>query len=411
MSLHDLERVQDRLRSVADPVGFLVNLFAHAPVGFAVWTADGRALLTNGAFMDLFGVEPPPEYNVLEDDVLEKNGMLALFKRAFAGETVHVPTFWYDPRELQVITVREGRRVAMSMTIFPLFKANGEIDYVAATYKDDTEIALAHERLNVDVAQRKKAEEEVRRLNENLERAVQARTSQLSVSNRELEAFSYSVAHDLRAPLRAINGFATILLDDYREKVDAEGRDCLQRIKENAVLMAHLIDALLRLSQVTRSELEPQPTDLSSLALSVFRRIAGAEPERTVELSIQDGLHAQIDRTLARTLLENLLDNAWKFTSHAPVPKIEVGGMVVDGAPLFYVRDNGAGFDMAHAGKLFGPFQRLHPVREFPGTGVGLATAQRIVDRHGGRIWAEGKVGEGATIYFTLPQAAPIEHR
>jgi signal transduction histidine kinase len=405
MSLHDFERVQERLTSVADPVRFLVNLFAHAPVGFAVWTADGHALLTNGAFMDLFGVEPPPEYNVLEDAVLEKNGMLALFKRAFAGETVRVPTFWYDPRELKVITVREGRRVAISMTIFPLFKASGEIDYVAATYKDDTEITLAQERLNFDVAERKKAEEEVRRLNENLERVVQARTAALSISNRELEAFSYSVAHDLRAPLRGINGFASILLEDHADKVDAEGRECLQRINENALLMAQLIDALLSLSQVTRSELEPRPTDLSTLARSVVDRIAAAEPERAVETAVEDGLHAQIDRTLARTLLENLLANAWKFTRRTPAPKIEIGAAVIDGAPTFFVRDNGAGFDMAHAGKLFAPFQRLHPVRDFPGTGVGLATAHRIVDRHGGRIWAEGKVGEGATFFFTLPPA------
>jgi len=405
MSLHDFERVKERLTSVADPVRFLVNLFAHAPVGFAVWTADGHPLLTNGAFMDIFGVEPPPEYNVLEDDVLEKSGMLALFKRAFAGETVRVPTFWYDPRELQVITVRQGRPVAMSMTIFPLFKENGEIEYVAATYKDDTEVTLAHERLNSDVIQRKKAEGEVRRLNANLELVVQARTAELSVSNRELEAFSYSVAHDLRAPLRAMNGFASILLEDYADKLDAEGRQYLQKINENAVVMAQLIDALLSLSQVTRSELQPLPTDLSSLAHSVARRLAATEPDRAVDIVVKEGLYAQIDRTLARTLLENLLSNAWKFTQKTTTPRICVGTTVADGVTAFFVRDNGAGFDMTHSDKLFAPFQRLHPVREFPGTGVGLATAQRIVNRHRGRIWAEGKVGEGATFYFTLPRA------
>jgi signal transduction histidine kinase len=408
MSLHDFERVQERLTSVADPVRFLVNLFAHAPVAFAVWNADGHPLLTNGAFMDLFGVEPPPEYNVLEDDVLEKSGMLALFKRAFAGETVHVPTFWYDPRELHVITVREGRRVAMSMTIFPLFKENGEIDYVAATYKDDTEITLAQERLHADVVQRKKAEDEVRRLNENLERVVQARTAELSISNRELEAFSYSVAHDLRAPLRAMNGFASILLEDYAGKLDAEGREHLQRINESAVVMAQLIDALLSLSQVARSELQPLPTDLSSLARSVARRLAATEPDRAVDIVVKEGLYARIDRTLARTLFENLLANAWKFTRKTMVPRIDVGSTVVDGVTAFFVRDNGAGFDMAHSDKLFAPFQRLHPVREFPGTGIGLATAQRIVHRHSGQIWAEGKVGEGASFYFTLPAEVSV---
>ena len=215
MSLHDFQRLQERLKSVADPVAFLVNLFAHAPVGFAVWTADGHPLLTNEAFMELFRVEPPPEYNVLEDDVLAESGMLALFRRAFAGETVHVPTFWYDPRELKVVRVTEGRRVAMSMTIFPLFKASGEIEYVAATYKDETEIMLAQERL--------------RELNESLERTVQARTAQLQAANRELEAFSYSVAHDLRGPLQGMNVFAELLLNEYADKLDADARAYIGR--------------------------------------------------------------------------------------------------------------------------------------------------------------------------------------
>ncbi len=389
VSLHDFQRLQEQLKSVADPVAFLVNLFAHAPVGFAVWTADGHPLLTNEAFMELFHVEPPLEYNVLEDDLLAANGMLALFQRAFAGETVHVPTFWYDPRELKVIRVTEGRRVAISMTIFPLFKPNGEIEYVAATYKDETEIMLAHERL--------------RELNENLERTVQARTAQLQNANRELEAFSYSVAHDLRGPLQGMNVFARLLLDEHADTLDAEARDYLSQIEGNALLMGRIIDALLSLARVGRSELRPQPIDLGGLARAVGTALAAAQADRAVELVVAGRLETTMDPVLARTLIENLVDNAWKFTRKTPIARVEIGAADVDGTRAFFVRDNGAGFDMALADKLFTAFQRLHASTEFPGTGIGLATCHRIIDRHGGRIWAEGRVGEGATIFFTLP--------
>ena len=334
--------------------------------------------------MDLFGVEPPPEYNVLEDDQLAKNGMLALFQRAFAGETVHVPTFWYDPRDLNVIKVTEGRRVAISMTIFPLFDAGGGIQYVAATYKDETD---------------------VRTLAESLERLVAERTAQYQAANQELEAFSYSVAHDLRAPLRGMSGFAGVLLDDYNDKLDAEMRGYLQRINASATLMGQLIDALLSLSRVTRSELHPQRTDLTDLARSAAAMLAAGEPERKVDVVVSNGLAATVDRTLARTLLDNLVGNAWKFTRKVPAARIEVGATDAEGGPAFFVRDNGAGFDMRYVGKLFSPFQRLHGATDFPGTGIGLATCRRIVDRHHGRLWGEGQVGAGATFYFTLPAA------
>jgi len=389
VSLHDFQRLQERLKAVADPVTFLINLFAHAPVGFAVWTADGRPLLTNEAFMELFRVEPPPEYNVLEDDTLAANGMLALFRRAFAGEMVHVPTFWYDPRELKVVRVTEGRRVAISMTIFPLFKPNGEIDCVAATYKDETEIMLEPERL--------------RELNENLERTVQARTAQLERANRELEAFSYSVAHDLRGPLQGMNVFAQLLLDDYADKLGVEARDYLSQIEGNTLLMGRIIDALLSLARVGRSELRPQPIDLGGLARAAGTALAAAQADRAVELVVAGRLETTMDPVLAHTLMENLVDNAWKFTRKTPIARVEVGAADVAGTRAFFVRDNGAGFEMALADKLFTPFQRLHASTEFPGTGIGLATCHRIIDRHGGRIWAEGRVGEGATIFFTLP--------
>jgi len=391
VSLHDFQRLQERLKSVADPIAFLVNLFAHAPVGFAVWTADGHPLLTNEAFMELFRVEPPPEYNVLEDDLLAANGMLALFRRAFAGETVHVPTFWYDPRDLAIVRVTEGKRVALSMTLFPLFKPGGEIEYVAATYKDETEVMVAHQRLQ--------------ELNENLERTVQARTAQLQSANRELEAFSYSVAHDLRGPLQSMNVLAEILLQEHAGKLGSEALHQLDQIKGSVLMMGRLIEALLSLASVGRGRLVPRTVDLAGLARAAATKRAAAETDRAVEVVVADRLEVTMDPTLARTLMENLVDNAWKFTRKTPSARIEVGATEVAGAPAFFVRDNGAGFDMAAAAELFTAFRRLHSAHDFPGTGIGLATCYRIVDRHGGRIWAEGQVGVGATVFFTLPPA------
>lgn len=264
----------------------------------------------------------------------------------------------------------------------------------------------ARERLESEVEERTlqltKANAAIQQLNQNLEQIVEARTAQLAVANRELEAFSYSVAHDLRAPLRGVTGFAEILLSDYRDKLDAEGRDCLDEILASAREMAELIDALLSLSRVTRAELRSEPVDLSALVRVVVKDLAAKQPRPCYELVVRDSVRAQMDPNLARAVLENLLGNAWKFTSKRPTPRIEFGLTAVEGDDAFFVRDNGAGFDAAYADKLFAPFQRLHTVAEFPGTGVGLATVQRIVHRHGGRIWAEGRIDEGATFYFTL---------
>ncbi len=225
----------------------------------------------------------------------------------------------------------------------------------------------------------------------------------LKIANRELEAFSYSVAHDLRAPLRGMNGFAKTLLDNYRDRLDADGHDCLQEILSNTQKMGELIDALLSLSRVARGDVKPERVDLSALVREAAAQLAAEEPQRTVDVVVQDHLGAEIDARLGRVLAENLVGNAWKFTSQTSSARIEFGVTEAAGTPSFFVRDNGAGFDMAFASRLFAPFQRLHNVAEFPGTGIGLATVQRIVHRHGGRIWAEGRVGAGATIYFTLP--------
>jgi light-regulated signal transduction histidine kinase (bacteriophytochrome) len=226
--------------------------------------------------------------------------------------------------------------------------------------------------------------------------------SQLESTNRELDAFTYSVAHDLRAPLRGINGMAEILRESKLEQLDAEGQKYLHFIHESGNRMAQLIEDLLKLSRITRGELTRQSLDLSDLVREVAQQLSNANPDRRVDLVVAEGILAAADPRLLRIALENLLGNAWKFTSKRATARIEFGVEQQQGAPVYFIRDNGAGFDMAYADKLFGVFQRLHPLTEFEGTGVGLATVQRILTKHGGRIWAESAINEGATFFFTL---------
>ncbi len=221
-------------------------------------------------------------------------------------------------------------------------------------------------------------------------------------ANAELEAFSYSVAHDLRAPLRGINGFATVLLEDWSDRLDAEAKGHLNRIVDGAARMAQLIDALLSLAQLTRMEIRRERVDLSHVARKILEQLRSSDVARDVDVVVADGIVATGDPRLVRAVLENLLGNAWKFSSKRNRARVEFGGEDLDDVPVYYVRDNGAGFDMAHAEKLFVPFRRLHTGVEFDGTGIGLATVQRIVRRHGGRVWAEGAVNKGATFRFTL---------
>ncbi len=265
------------------------------------------------------------------------------------------------------------------------------------------ELRVAHDELAADIIARRRAEDEVKRLNAMLEQRVRQRTAELEAANKELGAFSYSVAHDLRAPLRRIEGFGRILVEDYSERIDARGVRYLGRIRAGVHEMAEMIDSFLRLSRATQGELSVEPVDLSRQARIVANRLREKDPGRDVVFEIEPEMVADGDRRLLSLVLENLLDNAWKYTRRTERPTISFGRRRdADGRTVYVVRDNGAGFDMALADRLFVPFSRLHRAEDFEGTGIGLATVQRILARHGGRIWAAGEPGRGAGFHFTL---------
>lgn len=272
-------------------------------------------------------------------------------------------------------------------------------------------LASAVQTLEQDIVKLEQAEAEIHQLNTALEQRVAERTAQLEAVNRELEAFSYSVSHDLRTPLRSIDGFSQALAEDFGDRLDTVGHDYLNRVRRSAQRMGLLIDDLLRLARITRADMVCSHVDLSALAKDVAESLCALKGYGEAFLTVQAGMSGQGDPALLRIVLENLLDNAWKYSGKITRPSIVFACLTEADRTVYYVSDNGAGFEMAYVDKLFGAFQRLHRNEEFSGTGVGLATVKRIIHRHGGEVWAEGRLAEGATFYFTLGHPGPSKNQ
>ncbi len=375
---------QDRLR----------NIVETSPVGIMIFGLDGRVTFANAPAERILGLSPSglegrahdaPDWGGAVDGGDSPASAELPFSRVLREGS---PVYGV---ELSV-TQPDGRQIAILVNAAPLHGPDGGLSGVVATVDDITE--------------RTRADAEIRRLNEELEQRVRARTAQLEEANAELEAFSYSVSHDLRAPLRTVEGFSALLQDEHGGEFGEAAREDLGRVREATRRMNRLIDDLLSLSRMSRRDLTVVEVDLSSVAEEVLARLREADPLRRVDADVAPGCVAQADPGLADVLLENLLGNAWKFTGAREAARVEFGRVLRDGERVFYVRDNGVGFDPAQSNQLFAPFRRLHSEDAFPGTGIGLATVRRIVARHGGRIWAEAAPGEGATFYFTLAPAS-----
>jgi len=332
--------------------------------------------------------------------------LVALLMSSWMQNIVTRPILAIAQVAREVVGQRDYSRRAVKMSDEVGTLVDSFNDMLTEIDRRTRELEASNAKLAQEAEERSRAEREILRLNAELEGRVRERTAQLETANRELESFSYSVSHDLRAPLRAIDGFGQALVEDFPESLPGEAKRYLSRIRASTQHMAQLIEDLLKLARVSRGPLERRTVDLGQIAQQVAGELRQGEPGRVVEVSVWDGIRTEADPHLLRVALENLIGNAWKFTSKSEKPRIEIGALKDRGRTTFFVRDNGAGFDMAYADKLFGAFQRLHSASEYAGTGIGLATVQRIVHRHGGRIWAEGEVGKGAVFFFTLEVAA-----
>jgi len=375
------KEVSERKRmeqTIAEALEFNQIMLESSPIGISAFDSSGQLVFINDAGARITGgtkeLALQQNLNFNQYDAWKQTGLLDVARQVLAAgiscnsqiylKSVFGKEIWMDYRFIRLISGGEPHLLMM--------------------YEDITE--------------RKLLEEQIIKLNSDLIR----RAHELTKINKEIESFSYSISHDLRAPLRAINGFSQMISGKYQDKLDDEGREYLQIVRSECNRMGKLIDGILHLSRLSRKELSREELDLSTIAETISLELHRMEPERQVDLVITPGIKAYGDRALLQSVLQNLLDNAWKFTSKQPKARIEFGCSEQEGKKAYFVRDDGAGFDMKYADKLFGTFQRLHGADEFPGNGVGLAIIQRIVHHHGGQVWAEGAVEKGAIFYFTM---------